>query len=146
MNKRDTTGPIDQDVEGHRSYSSSDRTIKDQVEPVAWESDEDTKGHGFRGNVSAEGDEDVEGHRSYSSSDRTIKDHVEPVSWESEQDTEGHGVRVRFGDADTAEGDDVEGHRFSSSDRTIKDHVEPVSWESAEGEDDTDGHMTRGRG
>lgn len=101
MNKRDTTGPIDQDVEGHRSYSSSDRTIKDDVEPVAWE---------------------------------------------SEQDTEGHGVRVRFMDADTAEGDDVEGHRFSSSDRTIKDHVEPVSWESAEGEDDTDGHMTRGRG
>ena len=37
MNKRDTTGPIDQDVEGHRIYSSSDRTIKDHVEPVAWE-------------------------------------------------------------------------------------------------------------
>ena len=48
MNKRDTTGPIDQDVEGHR-FSSSDRTIKDHVEPVAWEGDEgdqDTEGRG----------------------------------------------------------------------------------------------------
>jgi len=76
MNKRDTTGPIDQDVEGHRSYSSSDRTIKDHVEPVAWESDEDTEGHRF------------------SSSDRNIKDQVEPVVWEAaedDDDTEGHG-------------------------------------------------------
>ena len=49
MNKRDTTGPIDQDVEGHRSYSSSDRTIKDHVEPVTWEDDagdRDTGRHG----------------------------------------------------------------------------------------------------
>ena len=80
MNKRDTSGPIDQEVEGHRSYSSSDRTIKDQIEPVAWEDDEDVEGHRF------------------SSSDRTIKDHVEPVTWEDDagdRDTGRHGPPAR---------------------------------------------------
>ena len=101
MNKRDTTGPIDQDVEGHRIYASSDRTIKDEVEPVAWEGDEedeDVEGHRFSSSDrtikdhvepvvwdAPEGDDDVEGHRIYSSSDRTIKDHVEPVAWEDPQ-------------------------------------------------------------
>ena len=70
----------DEDVEGHR-FSSSDRTIKDHVEPVTWEDDED-----------------VEGHRVYSSSDRTIKDHVEPVTWEDDagdRDTGRHGPPAR---------------------------------------------------
>jgi hypothetical protein len=130
MNKRDTTGPLDQDVEGHKIYAGSDRTIKDHVEPVAWEGDEDTEGHGVRVRLvdadTAEGDDDVEGHRSYSSSDRTIKDQVEPVAWEDDEDTEGH--------------------RFSSSDRTIKDHVEPVAWEGDEGDEDTEGHGARFNG
>ena len=127
-----TSRPSEDDVEAHRLYGGSDRTIKDEIEPVTWD---------------GEDGDDVEGHRSYSSSDRTIKDQVDPVTWDGEDgDVEGH----RFHNSDQSikddiapvtwngeDGDDVEGHRFSSSDRTIKDEVEPVTWD---GDADTEGH------
>ena len=34
----------DDDTQGHRFYSS-DRNIKDEVEPVTWEGDDDVEGH-----------------------------------------------------------------------------------------------------
>ena len=65
MNQPENTNPIDDDTEGHALWSgradaeaaeghddteghrfySSDRNIKDEVEPVTWEGDDDVEGH-----------------------------------------------------------------------------------------------------
>ncbi len=53
------------DVEGHRAYSTSDRNVKDHVEPVSWDQDEPEAASGQgRGSKAPQSDEDdVEGHR-----------------------------------------------------------------------------------
>jgi len=62
MDSTDRPSPHDDDTEGHRLYSSSDRNIKHDVIPVE------------------DGDsDDTEGHRAYSTSDRNIKHDVTPV-------------------------------------------------------------------
>ena len=83
MNQPENTNPIEEDTEGHAAssrhadaevaegdddtqghrFSSSDRNIKDEIEPVSWEGDDDVEGHQKifpAGAEPAEGDE-IEG-------------------------------------------------------------------------------------
>lgn len=59
------------DTSGHKFFS--DRTVKENVEPVSHDDDAD----------------DTSGHRFFS--DRTVKENVEPVSHDEDDDTAGHG-------------------------------------------------------
>ena len=143
-------GPDADDVEGHRFYNS-DKSIKDDIEPVAWkdsgegddveghasrfglvEDEDDTEGHGtMRGGIVEPEPQDVEGHVMKA---RVIED---------ESDVEGHGVRVKILDADqpTDEDGDTEGHG-------LRGHIDGPDTEDVEGhrvsrvtgDDDVEGH------
>jgi hypothetical protein len=87
---------LPEDVEAHRSYSSSDRNVKHDVTPVeSEESNDDVEGHRMYSDrdikhdvtpvTSEENDDDVEGHR-FSSSDRNIKHDISPVTFERPSD------------------------------------------------------------
>ena len=110
------------DTEGHR-YSTSDRNVKHDVQPVV--SDEspegdDTEGHGtLRGSALPADDSEVEGHGAYSG--RALP--------EDEDGTEGHGVSSNRIAPDQ---DDTEGHAIGSG-RALPD-------DEMEDPDDTEGH------
>ncbi len=78
MNDDKIAHETEDEVEGHKIYSGSDRNIKHDVSPV----------------VSEELPEDeVEGHR-FSSSDRNIKHDVSPVVSEEERGDDDAGGRT----------------------------------------------------